>query len=295
MKVNGYKLWTALVTPMTPGLKVDYPSLKKLVLEQVEAKNALLILGSTGEALNLSLEDKKNIVDFVCELDPVSPVMVGIGGHDLPAQKAWLRWLETKDVEAYLMVTPLYSKPNDNGQYLWFKELMDLSTKPVMLYNVPGRTGTSLSVAAVEKLSSHPHFWAIKEASGSVSEFRKYLHATKKGKVFCGDDGLMPEFAKAGSCGLVSVASNVWPTQTNLYVSQCLDLEAEHEDLETWKAPCDSLFIVSNPIPAKALLAEQGRIASGDLMPPLALSDMRDISRLISEDKKINKWYQQNK
>lgn len=294
MKIDGYKLWTALVTPMTPGLKVDYPSLKKLILEQVEAKNGLLILGSTGEALNLSLEDKKNIVEFVSELNTVSPIMIGIGGHDLSAQKAWLAWLETKDVDAYLMVTPLYSKPNDNGQYLWFKDLMDLSTKPVMLYNVPGRTGTSLSIDAVKKLISHPRFWAIKEASGSVSEFTKYLQASGRGKVFCGDDALMPEFAKAGSYGLVSVASNVWPKQTHLYVAQCLDLEAEHENLDAWKSPSESLFVVSNPIPTKVLLAHQKRITSSTLMPPLSDTDMKNVTRLLVEDKNINDWFKNN-
>ena len=84
MKIDGYKLWTALVTPMTPGKKIDYPSLKKLILEQVEAKNGLLILGSTGEALNLSLEDKKAIVDYVCDLEPVSPITVSYTHLTLP-------------------------------------------------------------------------------------------------------------------------------------------------------------------------------------------------------------------
>ena len=294
MKIDGYRLWTALVTPLTPGKKVDYPALKNLINEQVQAKNGILILGSTGEALNLSLEDKKEIVDFVTELNPVSPVMVGVGGHDLGAQKSWVKWLETKkNIQAYLMVTPIYAKPNDNGQYEWFKELMDAVTKPVMLYNVPGRAGKDLSLAAVRKLRSHKNFWGIKEASGSVKQFLEYLCASGNGKVFCGDDGLMNEFAKAGSYGLVSVASNVWPAETNLYVEQCL--EGDLKDLELWKKSADSLFCVSNPIPAKALLAHEGRINSAAMMPPLSEDDMRNLDAVVNNSHAIKEWFKNNK
>ena len=294
MKIDGYKLWTALVTPLTPGLQIDFPALKNLIKEQVEAKNGILILGSTGEALNLSLEDKKSIVNFVTELNPVSPVMVGVGGHDLSAQKEWINWLEKKqNIQAYLMVTPIYAKPNSEGQYRWFKELMDLSSKPVMLYNVPGRAGASLSLEAVRKLRTHKNFWAIKEASGSVQRFLEYLCASGNGKVFCGDDGLMNDFARAGSYGLVSVASNVWPEQTHLYVEQCLENELEAKAL--WNSAANSLFCVSNPIPAKALLAHEGRINSDAMMPPLCADDMRNLGSVTSFSEKINKWFNDNK
>lgn len=289
MKIDGYRLWTALVTPLTPGLKVDTPALKTLIKEQVEAKNGILILGSTGEALNLSLDAKKEIVNFVTELNPVSPIMVGVGGHDLAAQKEWIKWLETKNIQAYLMVTPIYSKPNDQGQYLWFKELMDAVTKPVMLYNVPGRAAKDLSLEAVRKLSTHKNFWGIKEASGSVKQFLEYLCASGNSKVFCGDDGLMNEFARAGSYGLVSVASNVWPKETNKYVEDCL--ENDLDNVELWKKAADSLFCVSNPIPAKALLAHEGRINSPAMMPPLCAEDMRNLDAVVSYSEKINKWF----
>lgn len=293
MKIDGYRLWTALVTPLTPGLKVDYPALKNLIREQVEAKNGILLLGSTGEALNLSLEDKQEIVDYAISLKPVSPLMVGVGGHDLAAQKSWLGWLEGKNIHAYLMVTPIYSKPNDEGQYRWFKELMDLVSKPVMLYNVPGRAAKDLSLNAVKRLASHKNFWAIKEASGSVKQFSEYLSATNNGKVFCGDDGLMNDFARAGSYGLVSVASNVWPKQTHLYVNQCLEDKLEAKTL--WNEASNSLFCASNPIPAKALLASEGRINSNAMMPPLCADDMKNLSGVLGFNKKINNWFKENK
>jgi 4-hydroxy-tetrahydrodipicolinate synthase len=293
MKLNDYSLWTALVTPLTPGLQVDYKSLEALVKEQTDAKNGLLILGSTAEALNLDLETRKNIVNFVLELKPSTPIIVGIGGHALPAQQSWLKWLETKPIDAYLMVTPIYAKPGSDGQYQWFKVLMDQAKKPVMLYNVPGRSGIELCLAAISKLKNHINFWAIKEASGSVEKMKQYLNASSNGKVFCGDDGLLSEFTNAGSCGLVSVASNTWPVETNLYVQKCLDKSLDDKVL--WSSAANSLFIASNPIPAKALLAHEGRISHDTLMPPLSRRDLKDLTLLTQSSKNIRNWYKNNK
>lgn len=294
MKINDFSLWTALVTPLTPSLTVDFKSLKNLIFEQNDAKNGLLILGSTAEALNLSTEVKKSIVEFTLSLDLDVPVMIGIGGHDLISQKKWLSWLETHNkIDAYLMVTPIYAKPGEAGQYLWFKNLMDQSTKPVMLYNVPGRSGTELSFSAVEKLKNHKNFWAIKEASGSVLKMQQYLKSCGHSKVFCGDDGLLLDFTNAGACGLVSVASNTWPKQTNLYVEKCLNNSLASTDV--WTKAADSLFITSNPVPAKALLAFEKRISSDTMMPPLSRQDLKNLDLLKQSSENINKWYELNK
>lgn len=292
MNYQDTHLWTALVTPLNTDLTVDYTSLKTLVNEQVEAQNGLLILGSTGEALNLSLSDKKKIVETVLAWKPKVPVMIGVGGHDYPGTMEWVKWLSSlSGVDALLMVTPLYAKPGDEGQYHWFKNLMDVSTKPVMLYNVPGRTGKELSFTAVERLKDHPRFWAIKEASGSVEKFKQYLSACGNKQVYCGDDGLMPDFAAAGSCGLVSVASNTWPAQTNKYVRQCLDKTFDAKAL--WEKAANTLFIASNPVPAKRLLCEQKRIAHDTMMPPLSEKDLKDASPLIEADAQVNIWFKE--
>ena len=293
MNLNDYSLWTALVTPLTPGLQVDYPSLERLIKEQEKADNGLLILGSTGEALNLDLNTKKSIVEFVLNLKPKSPVMIGVGGHQLTSQLEWIKWLETKDIDAYLMVTPIYAKPGDEGQYDWFKALMDAVSKPVMLYNVPGRAGKELSFKAVEKLRNHKNFWSIKEASGSVAKMKQYLKASGQGKVYCGDDGLMPEFAEAGSCGLVSVAANAWPQETNLYVKQSLSKNIEAKEL--WQNAADSLFIASNPIPVKAIIADENRILHDTMMPPLSRAELKDLAVLRNSSKNVREWFKNNK
>lgn len=293
MNLNDYSLWTALVTPLTPGLQVDYPSLERLVREQEEAGNALLVLGSTGEALNLDLETRKEIVQFVISLKPKTPIMVGVGGHGLPAQRAWAAWLETQQIDAYLMVTPIYAKPGDHGQYEWFKVLMDDVTRPVMLYNVPSRAGKPLSYEAVRRLNTHPNFWAIKEASGSADIMKEYLCAANGGKVYCGDDGLLPEFVATGAVGLVSVASNTWPKETHLYVTQNLNKKFDAKEL--WTAAANSLFVASNPVPAKALLAKEGRINHDTMMPPLSTKDLRDLGVVEQSTSRVRTWYQDQK
>ncbi|MBT4790817.1 MAG: 4-hydroxy-tetrahydrodipicolinate synthase [Halobacteriovoraceae bacterium] len=293
MNLNDYPLWTALITPLTPGLQVDYPSLKKLLIEQDEAGNGLLILGSTGEALNLCLDDRERIVNFVLEQKLKSPLMIGVGGHELNSQIKWIEWLETKNIDAYLMVTPIYAKPGDEGQYQWFKNLMDRVTKPVMLYNVPGRAAKELSYKAVSKLKDHPNFWSIKEASGCAKKMSAYLKACGHKKVYCGDDGLMPEFSSAGACGLISVASNVWPKATNLYTKKCLDKSFSDHNL--WSTAANSLFTASNPIPAKAIICAEKRIAHDTLMPPLTQDDLQNKEYLMQQNNLINQWYQNNK
>ncbi len=120
MELSNTKLWTALVTPFNNDLSVDWDSFQSLIQEQVDAKNGLLVLGSTGEALNISLADRKKIVEYAISLNPTSPIMIGVGGLGLAETREWVSYLNTQKLDAYLMVTPLYSKPGDEGQYEWF-------------------------------------------------------------------------------------------------------------------------------------------------------------------------------
>jgi 4-hydroxy-tetrahydrodipicolinate synthase len=290
MTLNNYPLWTALVTPLLSNGEVDFKSLEKLIQQQVEANNALLILGSTAEALNLSLATKKSIIEFTLSLNPAVPVMVGVGGHLLQEQIEWVKYLETLKINAYLMVTPLYAKPGPVGQTQWFKTLMDAVTRPVMLYNVPGRTAAPLALKAVESLRTHPRFWAIKEASGSVDRMKEYLEAAGGGRVYCGDDALLPDFVNAGSVGLVSVASNAWPKETHLYVDQCLKKTFDAKEL--WTKASNSLFVVSNPVPVKRLLALRGDISSPTMAAPLSHEDMRETTPVSEADKLVKVWFE---
>lgn len=288
--LDEYPLWTALITPMNEDESVNYDDLGKLLKEQEEAKNGILILGSTGESLNLTLNEKKDILKFVTEQNLSVPIMVGVGGAEIQGTKAWVEYLNTLPIHATLMVTPLYAKPETEGQYQWFRTLMDTCNHPVMLYNVPSRTGKGLCFDAVRRLNQHPQFWAIKEASGSVDDFKRYVENAGGKPVLSGDDGLLPAFAEHGCRGLVSVASNAWPAATHEYVVQALEKKLSKEDASLWDACSGALFCVSNPIPVKRLIREEGRISHPHLRLPLSHKDLSQAATVLEASTRINDW-----
>ncbi len=289
MNVQNYSLWTAVVTPLMDNGSVDFESLTKVVREQEAADNGLLILGSTAEALNLNLKTRKAIVEHVIGMQPKTPIMVGVGGQMLEDQLEWTAYLESQKIHGYLMVTPLYAKPGPKGQYEWFKALMDSVTRPVMLYNVPGRSAVAMSTEAVSRLTTHKNFWSIKEASGSVDKFKEFVKAANGKQVFCGDDALMPDFAREGAAGLVSVASNAWPKETHLYVTQCLNKTFDAKEL--WTRASNSLFVVSNPVPVKRLMFERGTIRSSRMAAPLHHEDMISAAPVMEAQEAVSRWY----
>jgi 4-hydroxy-tetrahydrodipicolinate synthase len=290
MDLTKTPLWTALITPMHTDGSVDYNSLEKLVRAQEEAGNGLLVLGSTGEALNLDEEEKDKILSFVIGLKPKTPIMAGIGGINLKATLASIKKYEAlTGIHAYLMVTPLYAKPGARGQEQWFRALMDASSRPCMLYNVPGRSAVAMHKDAVRNLVGHKNFWAIKEASGSVEEFRGYRDACQnKVALYSGDDALLPDFVPNGACGLVSVASNSWPMATALYTKMALDHSLTHADL--WRDASGALFLASNPVPVKVLMHHKGMIETPVLRAPLTHEDMVKSDMLFAADRNINEW-----
>lgn len=293
--LNEFPLWTAIITPLNDDGSLDLESYAGLLQEQNAAKNGILVLGSTGESLNLTLEEKKTLLEFTLEQDLSVPLMVGVPGSNLETTKSWIEYLNELKIDALLMVTPLYAKPESQGQYEWFKTLMDLANKPVMLYNVPSRTGKELSHDTVKRLREHRNFWALKEASGSAVEFEKYRKDAGEAKVLSGDDGLLPAFCNYGCNGLVSVASNAWPKATHLYVQMALEKRLSPEDASLWDACSAALFCVSNPIPVKRLIAEEGRIKSPVLKLPLSHKDLSQAATVAEASTRIRSWYEKNK
>lgn len=284
-------VWTAVVTPLTAQGDLSLPDLERLLRRQESAGNGVVILGSTGEGLNLSDEQRRAVVTFTTSLTLTVPVMCGVGGHDMPGTLAWLRWLETQRLDAYLMVTPIYAKPGEHGQFAWFSNLLNTATRPCMLYNVPSRTGCPLNLKAVRRLSSHPYFWAIKEASGSADRFREYVEAARDVQVFCGDDVMMDDLAPLGANGLVSVASNLWPEATRTYAEMAVNRTLSESDVRLWKEASEALFVAANPIPTKHMLARMGVIASDTVVLPLHADDMPSSHPLSGLSDRIFAWH----
>jgi 4-hydroxy-tetrahydrodipicolinate synthase len=293
-RLNDVRVWTAIVTPLNKKSELDFAAFESLLRRQESAGNGVIVLGSTGEGLALALEQKKALVQTAMRLKLAVPVMAGVGGFQLPDCQEWIRWCEGQGVEGFLLVTPIYSKPGAQGQQRWFTALMETATRPCMVYNVPSRAGVKLHPGALKEISSHRNMWAVKESSGSTTEFLALRASAPKLRYFCGDDGLMPYFASAGAEGLVSVAANVWPEATRLYAE--LSVAGKHEGLmPLWNECSEALFSASNPVPVKALLAHNGWIESAETLPPLSASDMQKLEALVEADGKVSAWLEQRK
>lgn len=292
--MKNYALWTALITPMNQDGSIHFEDLIHLAERQNKAGIGILLAGSTGEGLALSDDEKGKIIDVVTGLNLSVPVMAGVGGFNLPKQKEWISYCNKRRVDAFLLVTPLYAKPGIKGQAAWFRNLLDTADKPCMLYNIPSRTGIKMAPEVLVSLANHKKLWALKEASGSVSDFKTFRKTAPDLPLFSGDDALMPDFAIEGGKGLVSVASNIWPEETQLYVQKCLSGDTESL-FPVWADAIRALFSASNPIPAKRLLKEKGVISESAVRLPLSEDDLEKTEQLLEADQQIKQWYKTNK
>jgi 4-hydroxy-tetrahydrodipicolinate synthase len=150
--LNAYPLWTALVTPFLDNNQIDFDSLKQIATAQAQAGNGLLLLGSTGEGLALNSDEQLSIVEFVCNLQLATPLMVAVGGYNLAEQVSWVNRCNALKIDSYLLATPLYAKPGVVGQTQWFEALLDAAKYPCMLYNVPSRSGVEIPIATMKNL-----------------------------------------------------------------------------------------------------------------------------------------------
>ena len=285
-------LYTAVVTPMLSNGEIDYDGFENLLLQQTQAGNGILLLGSTGEALALSESEQRQVVAFASKFALSVPLLVGVGGYQLSQQLAWLDYCYTQNIDGFLMVTPLYAKPGPIGQIAWFKQLLDYAKKPCMLYNVPSRTGVNLAYEVLEALHKHPNFWALKEASGDLARFKTYHQIAPNIQMYSGEDDMMAELAKVGAKGLVSVVANLWPNEARHYVEQSRAHKMSSKDKRLWKEAAKSCFSVANPIPSKAWLAHQGIISTANLRAPLVAEELTSLQLLENANQNVQAWFE---
>jgi 4-hydroxy-tetrahydrodipicolinate synthase len=285
-------LWTAIITPFDQQGKIDFTSFETLLRNQEKFGNGIVLLGSTGEGMALSRAEKESILKFAQTLNLKVPTLSGLPGHQLDETLDFIQFAKTCGVKGFLSVTPYYSKPGVEGQSNWFKSILDAAGLPVMLYNVPSRTGIRLAPEVIRVLKDHPNLWALKESSGLVESFREYQKANPHLAFYCGDDGLMPEFSKSRAVGLVSVASNVWPEATRKVVELSLAQKAD-DFTALWIECTDALFLASNPIPAKWLHHHLGEIKTANLKAPLTLSDLKAPEKVMAAHLRIQTWLEE--
>ncbi|MBS1717721.1 MAG: 4-hydroxy-tetrahydrodipicolinate synthase [Armatimonadetes bacterium] len=253
----------ALATPFLPDGKIDLPNFRKLVQHVVSGGVDVLIpLGSTGEAATIADSERDELIKAALEEASGKPVVVGCGSNNTVQAIAWVKRAKELGAQGALVVTPPYSKPTLTGLVAHFKAITDaVPGFPIILYNVPSRTGQNITPAMLNELWKNPQIVAVKESSGNVAQIAEIARTLPAGKtLLCGDDNLALPAIAVGASGLVSVLGNALPAETKALVEAARagrrdDAIKIHQQLLPF---IDALFVESNPIPLKAVLHSMG-------------------------------------
>ena len=266
---------TAMFTPFKDG-RVDVEALVLTTERQVEAGIDFLVpLGTTGETPTLSDEEKLMVFHAVKDHAKGCPVVVGVGTNSVPGTLANMALL--KDADAFLVVVPYYNKPPQRGIYEYFRTIAEHTEKPIILYNVPGRTGANCEAETTLALARGvPNIVAVKEASGNLMQVKYLLTRRPEGfSILSGNDEDTLPLMRSGADGVVSVASNVCPQEMAQFVRAALE-----KDWDTAQALEDrlsalfrNLFIEPNPIPGKAAMAQLGLMENQLRLPLVPATD----------------------
>ncbi len=276
---------TALATPFTTAGTIDEPALRAFVEWQIaQGIHFLVPCGSTGEAATLTPAEHRHVVEItVDQTGGRVPVVAGAGANDTTRALATSRDMKAAGATHLLHVTPMYNRPPQRGLLAHFRAVADGCDLPIVIYNVPGRTGVNLEARTCLTLAEDPRFVAVKEASGNLAQMTEILRERPDGfRVFSGDDALTLALMAHGGDGVISVVSNVVP---HLMVALCRAMShgdlADARRLDARIAPViHAAFIEANPIPIKAMLHMQQRMQNVLRLPLVPLSDVyRDTVR----------------
>ena len=253
---------TAMVTPMTET-GVDYAALERFIEFQLEQGiNALVAVGTTGESATLTPDERKAVIRFTVDrVNGRVPVIAGTGTNETDKVIDFTRSACDDGADAVLVVTPYYNKATQGGLIAHYNMIADASSVPVILYNVPSRTGCNLLPSTVEVLADHPQIAAIKEASGNMAQVVDlFARCGDKIDVYSGEDGLIVPMMAMGGAGCISVLSNVVPRETVAMCDKFFagDIAGAAEIQKRTLPLVHALFSEVNPIPAKAAVSAMG-------------------------------------
>ncbi|MDR3669775.1 MAG: 4-hydroxy-tetrahydrodipicolinate synthase [Holophaga sp.] len=277
-------LSVALATPFTADFAVDLPGFRRVVRHTLAGGvDTLVVLGSTGEAATLLDAERDALISACLEEAGSVPVVVGTGSNATRQAAAWTRRAQELGAQGALVVTPYYNKPTPGGLVAHYQAVTEAAPGlPVIIYNVPGRTGLNLLPATLAMLWANPQLVAVKESSGNLAQIAEIARTLPAGKtLLSGDDNLALAAMAVGASGLVSVLANVLPAETKRLVDLALaGKRAEAIALHQALLPLmDALFLESNPIPTKAALALKG-ICGEALRLPLVPASAATKARL---------------
>ncbi len=268
----------ALVTPFNENGSIDYPAYKKLIHHVIDnGCQYLVVLGTTGEAPVLSKEEKIQLIQIAYEeTKGNTPVVVGIGGNNTAALIEDLKSFPLDGAAAILSASPYYSKPSQEGIYQHYKALAEVSPKPIMLYNVPGRTGRGISAETIIRIANEiSNVMGIKEASGDMLHCMQILRDKPDHfMIISGDDALAMAQIACGMEGVISVAANAFPSAFSQMIDVSLkgDFASAKKINDQLLPAYDLMFCENNPAGIKAFLAEQNFIQNYLRLPLVPLS-----------------------
>lgn len=282
---------TALVTPFTEDDNIDFEELRKLIEFQIfEGADALIICGTTGESAAMSLEEKKIVIDFAVQIARKRvPIIAGTGSNNTKASIELSKYAESVGADALLLVTPYYNKTTQAGLIAHFTEIAKNTTLPIILYNVPSRTGINIEPSTCYELSKIKNIVAIKEASGNISQIANIAALCKDNlTIYSGNDDQIVPILSLGGLGVISVLSNLYPKYVHNMVYDYFSgniQKAKTSQLNSIDL-INSLFCEVNPIPIKYAMNYTGFKCGKSRLPLVELSD-KGKERLINSIKKF--------
>lgn len=282
---------SAIITPMTATGEIDYEALDRMLDFQLEGGiNAIVVMGTTGENATIEPADQKAVIAYtVKKVAGRVPVIAGTGTNNTEHVLSNTRAACEVGADAVLVVTPYYNKATQNGLITHFTKIADESTVPVILYNVPSRTGCNLLPKTMAKLAEHPNIVAVKEATGNMAQMVEIMHLCgDKLDVYSGEDALTVPMMAMGAAGTISVLSNVLPRESVAMTDACITGNyAAAAEMQCRMLPLiNALFSEVNPIPVKAAMAAMG-FGADCLRLPLTPMEPQNREVMLTEMRKL--------
>lgn len=263
----------ALITPFKDDESIDFEALAKLVEHQIKnGTDYLVVLGTTAETPTLTEQEKEDVTQFILNVNAGRlPIVLGVGGNNTRALVAKLQSMDFTGIDAILSVTPYYNKPSQEGLYQHYKEIATASPVPVILYNVPGRTGVNMLPTTTLRLATEfKNICAIKEASGNFSQIDEIIkNKPEDFLVISGDDGITFPLITLGAVGVISVIGNAFPKEFSRMVRLALEGDYDHARMihHRFTELIELLFVEGNPAGVKSMLAVMGLIRNNLRLP----------------------------
>ena len=273
----------ALITPFDENNEINYSRLREILeFHVINHTDAIIVTGTTGEGSTLTDEEKISLMEFTVEIiNNRIPVIAGTGSNNTKNAVEFSKRAERTGVNGLLVVTPYYNKGNENGIYEHYKAIAEAVKIPIILYNVPSRTGVNLSISLLKKLAQIENITALKEASGNISYVAEVAREVPKLDIYSGNDDMVVPVLSLGGKGVISVSANIIPDINHEMVVSFLngDIEKARELQLKYNDLVNALFLETNPVPIKEAMIFLG-YEVGNCRLPLGMMEESNRAKL---------------